>query len=61
MSNVARKAVLDSRADLASRLQLLTAQWIAARDDQQARRVELNQMQADLAEVDAWLAANPVT
>jgi hypothetical protein len=52
---------LDSRANLAARLQLLTAQWIAARDDQQARRVELNQMQADLAEVDAWLAANPTT
>ena len=61
MSNVARNAVLDSRANLAARLQVLTAQWIAARDDQQARRTELNQMQADLAEVDAWLAANPTT
>jgi hypothetical protein len=61
VSNVAHDAVIAKRSDLAARSQILTAQWIAARDDQQARRVELNQLQADIAELDAWLAANPTT
>jgi hypothetical protein len=61
VSNVAHDAVVAKRADLAARSQMMNAQWMAARDDQQARRVELNQLQADIAELDAWLAANPTT
>jgi hypothetical protein len=57
--NVARNAIVDKRKDLDSRAQMLTAQWIEVRDNQLARRAELNQVQADIAEIDAWLAANP--
>lgn len=61
MSNVARNAIVSRRAELAERAQLLTAQWIEVRDNQLARRAELNQLQADIAEIDAWLNANQTT
>jgi hypothetical protein len=61
MSNVARKAVVDRRKELADRALVLKSQWQAVKDDVQARKNELDQATADIAEIDAWLVANPTT
>lgn len=59
MSNVVRNAVLEQRKELADRANLLKSQWQDVKDNLQARKIELDQAQAEIAEIDTWLAANP--
>lgn len=59
MSNVVRNAVLEQRKELADRANLLKSQWQEVKDNLQMRKTELDQAQADIAEIDAWLLANP--
>jgi hypothetical protein len=59
MSNVVRNAVLVQRKELADTASLLKSQWQEVKDNLQARQAELNRAQADIAEIDAWLLANP--
>jgi hypothetical protein len=59
VTGVVRKTVVDRRQELAARADILRAQWQSVRDDQLSRRTELDQAQADIAEIDAWLLANP--
>lgn len=58
MSNVVRKAVMEQRKELADRADLLKSQWQDVKDNLQARKAELDEAQAELAEIDSWLAAN---
>jgi phage shock protein A len=59
MSNVVRNAVLEQRKELADRANLLKSQWQEVKDNLQARKTELDQIQADIAEIDAWVLVNP--
>jgi len=58
VSNVVRKAVMEQRKELADRADLLKSQWQDVKDNLQARKAELDEAQAELAEIDSWLAAN---
>lgn len=59
MANVVHKAVSDKRNELSARITLLKAQLQPVKDEAQNRKNEIDAVQADIAELDAWLLANP--
>lgn len=59
MATVVRKAVADKRRELSDKIDLLKAQLQPVKDEAQRRKTEIDAVQADIAELDAWLLANP--
>lgn len=59
MAAVVRNAIADKRKELADKIDMLREQMQPVSDDLLRRTSEVNAVQADIAEVDAWLAANP--
>lgn len=59
MAAVVRNAIADKRKELADKIDMLKEQMQPVSDDLLRRTSEVNAVQADIAEVDAWLAANP--
>lgn len=53
-----REAVIEKRKSLADQADVLKAQLQPVKDEVVARKAELDGVQADIAELDAWLAAN---
>jgi hypothetical protein len=59
MSSITRQVVADRRKELGDKVALLTSQLTVVQAEVVSRQTELNQAKADLASLDAWLAANP--
>lgn len=59
MADVVRKAIADKRKELADKIDMLRAQMRPVSDDLLRRTSEIEAIQTDIAEVDAWLVANP--
>ncbi len=59
MTNIVRQSIVEKRKELTDRADQLRSQWQGVKDDLAARRTELNGVEAQLADLDAWLIANP--
>lgn len=59
MTNVVRASLVEKRKELNDRAIQLRDQWQGVKDDLASRRQELNGVEAQLADLDAWLLANP--
>jgi septal ring factor EnvC (AmiA/AmiB activator) len=59
MAAVVRKAIADKRKELSDKIDLLKEQMKPVSDDLARRTSEIDAVQTDIAEIDAWLVANP--
>jgi septal ring factor EnvC (AmiA/AmiB activator) len=59
MAAVVRKAITDKRKELSDKIDLLKEQMKPVSDDLARRTSEIDAVQTDIAEIDAWLVANP--
>lgn len=57
--NSVKKSVRAALKKKQDEVDLLRQQWQVVRDEAQARKDELTAAEADLAEMDAWIKANP--